>query len=206
MANRVKVGFSVGFREELEQMDNRVLYLNLVFSQSILFLIGVVLYLLFLRKEISLADIYHVHQWWQAIITGILFAVVILLLDIYLTKWLPKGYFDDGGINERLFRDVNIAQIALIALGVAFVEEWLFRGVLQNIIGLFWASIIFAGIHFRYFGRFFYALLVIVISFGFGFLYAWTESIWSVICAHFMIDFCLGILIRYGLLTKEEEI
>src|SRR5690606_24249799 len=114
-----------------------------------------------------------------------------------------KNYFDDGGVNERIFRDVNVAQIALIALGVAFVEEWLFRGVLQNIVGLFWASIIFACIHVRYFGRFFYAVLILATSFGFGYLYFLTESIWSVMMAHFLIDFCLGVLIRYGLLTSK---
>lgn len=195
----------MSLRETLEQMDNRTLYLNLVLSQLGLFILGWVLYFVFLSNKISLREIYQLDNLKTALLSGLIFAGIILILDIFLTKILPEGYFDDGGVNERIFRDVNVAQIALISIGVALVEEWLFRAVLQNLVGLFWASIIFAGIHVRYFGRFFYAVLIIATSFGFGYLYVLTGSIWSVILAHFIIDFCMGVLIRYGLLTKKED-
>lgn len=196
----------MSLRETLEQMDNRTLYLNLVLTQLGLYILGWILYFVFLSNKLSLGELYQLTNIHTALLSGLVFAAMILFVDIFLTKVLPKNYFDDGGVNERIFRDVNVAQIALIALGVAFVEEWLFRGVLQNIVGLFWASIIFACIHVRYFGRFFYAVLILATSFGFGYLYFLTESIWSVMMAHFLIDFCLGVLIRYGLLTSKGKI
>lgn len=195
-------------RELINQMDNRMLYLNLVITQGVLFIVGVLIYMFFLRSQLSIFDIYHLEYWFYALVAGLVFACIVVLIDVYLIKKMPDCYFDDGGINERVFRDVNILQIALIALFVALVEEFLFRAVLQNWLGLFWASLLFALIHFRYFKKWLYAAIVLILSFGFGFLYEWTRSMWSVVFAHFLIDFALGIMIRYRILvhiTADES-
>lgn len=192
-------------RDQLNQMSNKVLYLNLLLTQFILAVIGTALYFFFLRDEVSVEAIFNLKNLLDYILLGAAFALLIVVIDILLIHLLAKEYFDDGGINERLFRDVNVLHIALIALLVSVVEEWVFRGVLQNIVGLFWASLIFAAIHIRYFKKKLYALLIITVSFGFGLLYHWTESIWSVIVAHFLIDFSLGIIIRYGFFGLNSE-
>lgn len=184
-------------REKLNRMDNRTLYLNLFITQMLLVIAGGIIYFFFLRDILAIRELFHLKNLLLNVVIGIGFAGVVLLIDLVLMKLLPKEYVDDGGVNERLFRDVNVAQIALIALLVAFVEEWLFRGVIQQIIGLFWASILFAAIHYRYLHKWIYAMLIVFISFGFGYLYEWTGSMWSVISAHFLIDFILGIAIRY---------
>jgi membrane protease YdiL (CAAX protease family) len=189
---------ALDLREKLEKMDNRTLYLNLVVTQAALGILSVILYVIFLRGDLTLFDLFHLQNVKRSLLYGFIFAFAVICLDLVLMKVLDKSYFDDGGVNERLFRDLNVGQIALVALIVSFVEEWLFRGVLQNIIGIFWTSIIFAAIHYRYFQKWIYSLLIILISFGFGYLYASTDSIWSVILAHFIIDFCLGLLIRYN--------
>ncbi|WP_202080059.1 CPBP family intramembrane glutamic endopeptidase [Caldalkalibacillus salinus] len=190
-------------RDKLDSMPNRVLFLNLALTQGVLFVVGLILYYVFLRKKMTITELYHFNDFGTAMLYGTVFAVVIITLDVWLMKRLPKGYFDDGGINERIFRDVNVFQIAVIALFVAFVEEWLFRGVLQNLIGLFWTSILFALLHYRYLNKWFYGMLVLAISFGFGTLYQWTGNLWSVIWAHFLIDFILGCLIRYRLVETR---
>lgn len=195
----------VDVREKLEHMDNRTLYLNLILTQVVLGAIGVVLYIFFLRGDRTLLELFHLHSVNLSIFYGAIFALVVILLDLFLMKILPQNYFDDGGVNERLFRDLNAGHIALVALLVSFFEEWLFRGVLQNIIGIFWTSILFAAIHYRYFHKWIYSLLIILISFGFGYLYALTDSLWSVITAHFIIDFCLGLLIRYKWFAFLQE-
>jgi membrane protease YdiL (CAAX protease family) len=187
----------VDLREKLEHMDNRTLYLNLLVTQVALGLIGAILYIFFLREDRTLMELFHLRSVNLNLLYGAIFALAVVLLDLFLMSILPKNYFDDGGVNERLFRDLNAGQIALVALLVSFFEEWLFRGVLQNIIGIFWTSILFAAIHYRYFHKWIYSMLIILISFGFGYLYVVTESLWSVITAHFIIDFCLGLLIRY---------
>jgi membrane protease YdiL (CAAX protease family) len=184
-------------REKLDQMDNRTLYLNLVVTQTALGIVGAILYVIFLREVLTLLEIFHLQNIYRSLFCGAIFALAVICLDLVLMKVLDKSYFDDGGVNERLFRELNVGQIALVALFVSVIEEWLFRGVLQNIIGIFWTSILFAAIHYRYFHKWIYSLLIIIISFGFGYLYEWTDSIWSVIFAHFIIDFCMGLLIRY---------
>lgn len=184
-------------REKLGRMDNRTLYLNLLITQMLLISAGGIIYFLFLRESLTLSELFHLNNLSLNVTLGIVFAGAVLLIDIFLMKLLPRDYFDDGGVNERLFRDVNVAQIALIALLVAFVEEWLFRGVLQQIAGVFWTSLLFAAIHYRYLHKWVYGVLIITISFGFGYLYEWTGSMWSVISAHFLIDFILGLVIRY---------
>jgi membrane protease YdiL (CAAX protease family) len=196
---------ALDLREKLEQMDNRTLYLNLVVTQAALGILGAILYVFFLRENLTLLDLFHLQNINRSLFYGSIFAFVVICLDLVLMKVLDKSYFDDGGVNERLFRDLNVGQIALVALFVSFIEEWLFRGVLQNIIGIFWTSILFAAIHYRYFHKWIYSLLIITISFGFGYLYAWTDSIWSVIFAHFIIDFCLGLLIRYKWFSFMHE-
>jgi membrane protease YdiL (CAAX protease family) len=191
-------------RDKLNRMSNREIYLNLLLTQTLLFLLGVILYLIFLRGKLRLEQIFHFEQLGLALAAGFLFAVLVLLIDVVLMRILPPDYFDDGGINERLFRDTNVWQIAVIALGVALVEEWLFRAVLQNMLGWYWASLLFALLHFRYLHKWLYSLLIILISFGFGLLYHWTESFWSVFFAHFMIDFCMGLMIRYQWLPFQK--
>ncbi|GAA0367162.1 CPBP family intramembrane glutamic endopeptidase [Bacillus horti] len=191
-------------RKQLNQVSNRVLYLNLAVTQAGLALIGGIIYFFFLRQDLPLKELYHFDELGFALLVGAGFAVCVVTLDVVLMKLLPEDYFDDGGVNERLFRDVNVWQIAIIALGVAVVEEFLFRGVLQNLIGLFWSSVIFALLHFRYLKKWLYSVLIIGISLGFGFMYEWTGSLWGMILAHFLIDFILGILIRYRLISFEK--
>lgn len=188
----------------LEPIDSRTLYLSLLITQVILFILGVLLYYLFLDERISLARLFHAEHMLVAIGGGVGLAVVILGINLALMRWAPKEYFDDGGINRRLFEGLAVWQIFLVALGVAFIEEWLFRAVLQNLIGWFWASLVFALIHVRYWSQWMYALLILMTSFAFGFTYAWTDSMWSVILAHFLIDFCMGLIISKGLFAFQD--
>lgn len=195
----------MNLKEILDQMDNRTLLINLAVTQAILFVIGLLLYVFFLLPETALSDLLHTHHLSFSLICGIAFAALVVSLDLVLMRLVPQKYWDDGGVNERLFRDVNVFQIVLIALCVSFVEEWLFRGVLQNIVGWVWASLLFALIHFRYLHNLVYGSLIVIISFGFGLLYELTGSFWSVLVAHFAIDFSLGLFIRYRWLSFFSE-
>ena len=59
-------------------------------------------------------------------------------------KVLPSHYYDDGGLNERIFRGRSVIEIAVISSVVSIAEEILFRGVIQTHVGLIISSIIFA--------------------------------------------------------------
>ncbi len=116
---------------------------------------------------------------------------------IYLfIKFLPDHYYDDGGINERIFQNRSVFHIVIISALVAFCEEVLFRGVIQTHFGLVVSSIIFALIHFRYLFNWFLFLNVVLLSFFIGYIYMITDNLSVTIFMHFLIDCLLGLTIR----------
>ncbi|WP_090831398.1 MULTISPECIES: CPBP family intramembrane glutamic endopeptidase [unclassified Bacillus (in: firmicutes)] len=140
---------------------------------------------------------------------GISIGLGIVLLDVILMKVLPKSYYDDGGLNVKIFSNRSIPHIAVIALMVAVSEELLFRGVIQTTLGMIVASVIFAIIHYRYLFSPFLLINIILLSFLIGFVFEWTGNLAVTIVMHFIIDFLLGIHIKYKNVPKldcKEEI
>jgi uncharacterized protein len=113
-------------------------------------------------------------------------------LSIELKKRLPPHYLDDGGINEKIFSSLSYPHIFILTGIIAFAEEWLFRGVLQSLLGLVITSLIFSLLHVRYIRKPLLFSIVTVLSFWLGFLYELTETIWVPFLAHFLIDFISG--------------
>ncbi|MNW57385.1 CAAX amino terminal protease self- immunity [compost metagenome] len=104
---------------------------------------------------------------------------------------------DDGGINSLLFRNRPIWHIAVISAIVAICEELLFRGAIQNGIGPYWTSILFAAIHVRYLRHWIPTAWVFASSYGLGFIYLQTGTLWAPILCHFLIDLVSGLVIKF---------
>ncbi|GGC99831.1 CPBP family intramembrane glutamic endopeptidase [Pontibacillus salipaludis] len=150
----------------------------------------------------SIKDWYDLFTWN---IEGIIYyggsaALLILGLDVLLMSVMPKRFYDDGGINEKVFRSLPILEIVGLTFFVALAEELLFRGVIQTEYGYLAASISFALVHIRYLNKPVLFVSVIAISFYIGWMYEITENLWVTIFAHFIIDLVLGIMIRYRIL------
>ena len=103
--------------QNLDQIDDRTLYLNLVLTQGILLVIGLLLYYVFLKEKKPLGHLFHLEDLNVAIMSGVSLAAVTIGVDLILMCWAPKGYFDDGGINERIFKNLAWWQIFVLALG-----------------------------------------------------------------------------------------
>ena len=71
-------------------------------------------------------------------------SLIVVLVDLIFMKLLPEKYYDDGGLNERIFQNRPFLHIAVIAAVVAIGEEVLFRGVIQTHFGLISSSLLFA--------------------------------------------------------------
>ena len=136
---------------------------------------------------------------------GIPAGVLIVIADILLMKWLPASYYDDGGLNERIFKNRHVVHTFVIAFFVAFSEELLFRGIIQTKVGLIMASIIFAIIHYRYLFNWYLFLNIILLSFLIGFIYKWTGNLAVTIMMHFVIDFLLGVYIKLRKTTDDQN-
>jgi uncharacterized protein len=181
--------------ELINGLTDKDLLFHLYMTQIILCVISLILGFIFFDhfsylRSISLKD-------FQIISIGLPAGIIVVTADIILMKWLPSSFYDDGGLNERIFKNRNILHIFIIALFVAFSEELLFRGIIQTKVGLIIASVIFAIIHYRYLFNWFLFVNIVLLSFFIGLIFEWTDNLAVTIGMHFVIDFLLGIYIKF---------
>ncbi|AHV98114.1 type II CAAX prenyl endopeptidase Rce1 family protein [Paenibacillus sabinae] len=177
-----------------EQLTDRLLLVNLYFTQAITLIIGLV-WILFQKRNPF--HILNFPEGARFAAWGLGLAVIMLIVDFVLTYIVPEETMDDGGINELLFRGRPIWHIALIAAIVSVCEELLFRGAVQYAFGPYWTSILFAIIHVRYLRHWIPTGWVFASSYGLGLIYIYSGTIWAPILCHFIIDLFSGLVIRY---------
>jgi membrane protease YdiL (CAAX protease family) len=183
---------------DIHEISDRTLLINLYFTQVLTVVLGVII--LFFQKT----NIIHQLQASNPItilLWGIGYAGVFLGVDLILSRFVPEEVSDDGGINEKLFGNRPLWHILVISTIVAICEEVLFRGAIQHSFGPYWTSILFAAIHIRYLQHWIMTALVFGVSYGLGWIYIQTGSLWTPILAHLVIDFVMGCIIRF---RKDE--
>ncbi|WP_338066936.1 CPBP family intramembrane glutamic endopeptidase [Virgibacillus profundi] len=135
--------------ELIKQMSDEELKKQLVLSQILILFAGIVLSLFLFDSQ---REWLFYFEWdlKDILIYGFTPGLLIVFVDMILIYSLPKKYYDDDGINDRIFSNQSILYIFSISLIVAVSEELLFRGVIQTTFGYVFASVLFALIHFRY--------------------------------------------------------
>ncbi|AZN40690.1 CPBP family intramembrane glutamic endopeptidase [Paenibacillus albus] len=178
----------------IDQLDDRMLLINLYATQAITLVIGFI-WLLFQHRNpfflFSKASNLNYLYW------GVGLAAAVIVVDLLVARFVPDEANDDGGVNERIFGNRPVWHIAVLSLIVAICEETLFRGAVQYHIGPYWTSIIFASIHVRYLRHWIPTGLVFAISYALGWIYIKTGTLWAPITAHFLIDLIMGLVIRF---------
>jgi len=182
-----------------DQLSDRLLLANLYVTQGITLFIGLLWIFFQGRNPLRLFAVPHGLGFigWGAAV-----ALAVVLLDLLVSRWTPEEAMDDGGVNERIFRERPLLHIALICLVVGVCEELLFRGAVQSSFGPYWTSILFAAIHVRYLRHWIPTGMVFAISYALGWLYDRTGTLWSPIAAHILIDLVMGLIIRLRRETK----
>lgn len=184
--------------EILRQLSDHELTVQLVLTQLVLLSIGLISSLYFFdyfwKDWQGLLSI-TIHQWF---LFGILPGLMILLIDIILMYILPKKHYDDGGVNERVFKNRSILSIFLLTLLISVSEEVLFRGVIHMEFGYLVASLLFAVVHIRYLTKPVLLISVLFVSFFIGYMFEITGSLIVTVTAHFIVDVVLGLMIRFG--------
>ncbi|HLR54058.1 MAG TPA: CPBP family intramembrane glutamic endopeptidase [Pseudogracilibacillus sp.] len=180
----------------IKQLSDKELKKQLLFSQSIFLLLAIGLSLFFFN---SFFRWFALFQWEldQILMYGVFPALGLVVIELIIYSILPPHLFDDGGINERIFKDQSITWIICICFIVAVSEEALFRGVIQTSFGFIFASSIFALIHVRYLKKPILFIFILVTSFGIGYLYYQTGNILVTMTFHFIVDALLGLVIRF---------
>ncbi|MFD0768564.1 CPBP family intramembrane glutamic endopeptidase [Bacillus sp. CGMCC 1.60114] len=179
----------------IEDMSIKEIRLNLYITQAIIICIGILLaYILFPSMDTFLA----LWKWdfSSIVLIGGGVACIIILLDYIAMHLLPESWFDDGGINNRMFQGMSVFGVFVVTLLIGIAEEFLFRGVIQTYFGLIFASIVFAVLHIRYITKPFLFCFVLMISVVFGYVFQWTGNLLITIFAHFLVDFIMGLQLR----------
>ncbi|MGD7007958.1 CPBP family intramembrane glutamic endopeptidase [Metabacillus sp. 84] len=186
----------------IHSLTDRQMIQQLYMTQTVLAAAGLAGSWLFLGDVLAPAEKLSVTL--PALLSGIGLAGLAVAADYAVTNKVPAGWYDDGGVNEKLFRSCSIPHIALMAAIIAFTEEWLFRGVLQNEFGLLAASLTFSILHLRYLTKPLLFAMVTAVSLLIGLLYEMTDNLFAVMTAHFLIDFIFGIQIRVKYVNRGE--
>jgi len=185
----------VNRNNKLEQLDDRTLLLNLWLTQGIVLLIAL----------LGSWFLYTKTEFWQLLLTmhpsylgyAVLLIVLVVASNIIIEKTVPPSWVDDGGMNERIFRSLSIPTTFLLCVAVGISEEWLFRGVIHELIGNVWTSILFTAIHFRYLQKPILIGMVFLTSYLLGILFTWTNSLITVMFVHATINFVLALFLKY---------
>ncbi|MCF6408263.1 CPBP family intramembrane glutamic endopeptidase [Pseudalkalibacillus salsuginis] len=190
-------------KELIQSLSKRELYLNLYLTQGIFLLLTVILSLFFQQ---DFADWIALLQpdWLRIIVWSTPVILLVVLVDLILWKKAPRHFIDDGGINERIFSDISLPHLILVAGIIGICEELLFRGLLQTNIGYVPASLLFALMHIRYITKPVLLLFAILLSFLLGAIFIITENLLIPILIHIGIDFLLGLIIRYNFLSVRS--
>ncbi|GAB3052683.1 CPBP family intramembrane metalloprotease [Virgibacillus ainsalahensis] len=182
--------------ELIKQLSDEELTKQLIWSQFIFLIIGFILSLLLFENILDWL-LYFTWDIKEILLYGIVTGLIIVIMDMILIFVFPKRYYDDGGINERIFKNQSIRYIVLISFMVAVSEEILFRGVVQTTFGYVFASFLFALVHIRYLKKTVLLISVLFVSFYIGYMFELTENLAVTIAAHFTVDFLLGLFIRF---------
>lgn len=185
---------------EPHQLTDRLLLINLYLTQAITLVVALVWILFQQRNPIKLLAL---PQDGNFALWGLGLAMTMLVIDLILSRVVPENSMDDGGINEMLFRNRPVWHIVLIAFIVSVCEELLFRGAIQHAFGPYWTSILFAVIHVRYLRHWIPTGWVFLSSYGLGYIYMASGTLWAPIICHFLIDLISGMVIRFR--RKEDN-
>lgn len=176
------------------ELTERLVLINVYVTQLLVAIVAGVI-LLFRRPDA--VAMFSFEGGVKLALWGAGFALAVLIVDFTVSRYVPPEVTDDGGINEMIFGNRPLWHIALLSFVVAVCEELLFRGAIQSYWGPYWTSILFAAIHVRYLQHWLMTGLVFGISYGLGWIYVQTGSLWTPIIAHFLIDFTMGCILRY---------
>ncbi|SMF87505.1 hypothetical protein SAMN05661091_3761 [Paenibacillus uliginis N3/975] len=185
---------------EPHQLNDRLLLINLYLTQGLTLIVGLIWILFQNRNPFQLLALPSngLFALW-----GLGLALSMFLIDMILSRIVPENSMDDGGINEMLFRKRPVWHIVIIAFIVSVCEELLFRGAIQHAFGPYWTSILFALIHVRYLKHWIPTGWVFLSSYGLGYIYIESGTLWAPIICHFAIDLISGMVIRFR--RKEDN-
>ncbi|MFS0656383.1 CPBP family intramembrane glutamic endopeptidase [Bacillus sp. 179-C3.3 HS] len=191
-------------RQIIQKLTDRQIVEQLYFTQLLMCIVSLLLGIFVFDQLTDFTALWDIRDV-RILTYGIGGALLVIIVDAVVMKVFPAHMYDDGGLNEKMFRNRSIPHIVVLALLIAFSEEILFRGILQQQFGLEIASIVFALLHFRYLSKILLFILVVSISIFLGLLYEWTGNLFVPIMTHFVIDLVFACQIRLKYRGRDDH-
>lgn len=187
----------------MNEISKRVFLLNIILSQVIICVIGLLLIYTIL-EDVRLSNLFHFALSTKALLVVFIGSSLLILLQIIFHKFLTSDkLFDD--LNVVIMEKFNLKELFFIFLGGSITEEFLFRGILQPELGILVTSILFVIIHFRYYKKFYILAEVFLMGIILGFAYAITSLLWVPIVCHFFVNYSTALLIKMGYIKIIDE-
>ncbi len=147
----------------------------------------------------------------ESFLVGVL-AGLALALSSLLIMWLGRFVPALSRLRELIVKQIapifarlTFIDILVISAISGFCEEVFFRGVLQQTIGIIWASILFGICHCPSFKHLSYALWAVAAGFFLGWLLIYTNNLWAPACAHAISNAVALLIIRYGIKPQTTQ-
>ncbi|RSK29350.1 CPBP family intramembrane metalloprotease [Bacillus sp. HMF5848] len=189
--------------EIVKQLTEKQLLFHLYMTQLLLMILALIIGFILFDSWGEFTQLWDLKDV-KIITWGASFAFFVIIIDLFIMKFVPKHLYDDGGINEKMFRRLPYGHILIVTMIISVTEEILFRGVLQVHSGIWIASLIFALAHIRYLRKWLLLITVVVLSFMLGVMFEVTNNIIITIFAHFLIDLFFASKIRFDYLQSRR--
>jgi membrane protease YdiL (CAAX protease family) len=129
---------------------------------------------------------------WYTAISGGLAAALGATTATLVLNWRPLQAIARRLMELVKWEDFARLDYLTVAAMAALGEELLFRGTLQPLIGLLPAAAIFGLLHATAVAH---VVLAGLLGVFLGWLFEWSDSLWSPIVAHLMIDLVVGLIL-----------
>jgi membrane protease YdiL (CAAX protease family) len=139
------------------------------------------------------------HHLFIAVIAAIIMVIVSYLAVNQLSKFIPffKNLKDAYGSVAFMAKDITIPQAIIIGITSGFVEEFFFRGILQQQFGIVVASLVFGLLHMGNAKTLAYGIYAVVIGLYLGWLYIITGNLLVPITVHVLNNIIALPYMRY---------
>ncbi|WP_455661255.1 CPBP family intramembrane glutamic endopeptidase [Pradoshia sp.] len=180
--------------ELIKTLTDEELYKQLLLTQGLLIMAAILIG--FFAFDHPGQFISYIQIDGLSLLLGFAAGLAVVAIDLAGMNYLPASYYDDGGINERVFQSISVPKIFLLTALIAIGEEVLFRGVIQANWGIWVASGIFAVIHVRYLSHWYLFLNICLLSLFIGYIFEVTGNLLATVIMHFVIDLILGLFLH----------
>ncbi|UWG98852.1 CPBP family intramembrane metalloprotease [Dehalobacter sp. DCM] len=186
------------------EISKRVLFLNIILSQGLLLGMGFGLWALLrgFYLEVTLLDLIIVRDIAHAAVVYLSGTCILLILQTIFLRTIPwKKLFD--GINQLLMERFSLLELIPIFFVGAISEEFLFRGLIQSVLGIWITALIFTLIHYRYWRKSYILLEVFLMGLILGYVFYFSGNLWVPVMCHFSINIITAFLVKKGYIKTE---